>query len=132
MLTNERNVAKCGPGLFRRGQALGPKSPDEGQTSNRRRRLKTERESLVPPLNLPLLAKAPVTQIDGCVSHAGPICLPAVQLWLNPFKKCRPTVQLSAGNGCVQCESSGAAALRADNGSPLILPSHKGEETVSP
>lgn len=78
------------------------------------------------------LAKAPVTQIDGCVSHAGPICLPAVQLWLNPFKKCRPTVQLSAGNGCVQCESSGAAALRADNGSPLILPSHKAEETVSP
>ena len=78
------------------------------------------------------LAKAPVTQIDGCVSHVGPICLPAVQLWLNPLKKLWPTDQLSAGNGCVQCENSGAAAFREDNGSPLILPSYKGEETVSP
>lgn len=77
------------------------------------------------------LAKAPVTQIDGCVSHVGPICLPAVQLWLNPLKKLWPTDQLSAGNGCVQCENSGAAAFREDNGSPLILPSYKGEETIS-
>lgn len=62
----------------------------------------------------------------------GPICLPAVQRWLNPFKKHWPTVRLSAGNDCVQCENLGAPALQVDNGSPLILPSHKGEETVSP
>lgn len=55
------------------------------------------------------LAKAPVTQIDGCISHVGPICLPAVQWWLNPFKKRWLTVQLSAGNNCAVWEFGGSS-----------------------
>lgn len=56
-----------------------------------------------PPPNLPL-CRAPGTQIEGCVPWV-PICFPAAQLWLNPFKKDLPTVPYLQAMGTCQGEN---------------------------
>ena len=83
MLTIERNVAKWGPGLFGRDQASGPQVPRQRPDVKQKEETEKGKERVWFPHSICLfLAKAPVTHIEGCISHVAYHLLASSSTWV--------------------------------------------------